>query len=341
MDHLEFISEILASHGVHIQPDLFLAASTPSTTTTTTTTSNDATLQLWKATHDLLIVTLFLHTNTPLHQSDIRLSWKEFARRGPDAVRFEVIKSFVIHQLTQVGYTQRLSSVALPSDLLSAFVWLIAKCELVERYINQLCRVALRNTPFAAARGNRVWSPCSTTRAAATATATPLRSPPGATTATPTLPDLTHRITMQCGALWHAVREMAVVEDRRTLLLQRICEQQVVLRPSSTSRLLLPIEVTVAIAHNEHSKRIELDAHIEQMKSVYAAQESAIAFWQWCDATLSTTSSSTCSPANETHHPSVPINGTDWTQIAINQDETLRRVESIIVDQLGLLVRKP
>ena len=78
MDHLDLLSEILASHGVHVQADLFRKI---------TDDKQQHNLQLWKATHDLLIVTLFFNAHASLHQSNIRLAWKEFAKRGPNAVR--------------------------------------------------------------------------------------------------------------------------------------------------------------------------------------------------------------------------------------------------------------
>ena len=63
---------------------------------------------------------MFHVTNATLHQADIQLGWREFSKRGPDAVRFDVIKSFVQDQLLELGYRHQpsLSDTASSKDLL-------------------------------------------------------------------------------------------------------------------------------------------------------------------------------------------------------------------------------
>lgn len=327
MDHLDLLSEILASHGVHVQADLFRNI---------TDDKQQHNLQLWKATHDLLIVTLFFNAHASLHQSNIRLAWKEFAKRGPNAVRFESIKSFVQVQLVHFGYAKDLATNATMHDLLSAFIWLIAKCELVEQYVNAKCRETLRHLPFLAVRGNRVWRECSN-NTLSTVSSNPAPAPTNAHVAPPTVPDLTHRVALQCGALWHAVREMATVEERRTKLLQRICEQQVALRPSASSRLLLPIEVNVAVAMDtSNNKRIQLDQHIEAMKKIVTTHELAMKFWQWCSTVLNV--SEVSSNINDGGPGNVSAGASSAT---FNEEAVLKEIEDLIVEGFGLMLRKP
>jgi hypothetical protein len=78
---------------------------------------------------------------------------------------------------------------------------------------------------------------------------------------------------------------MAAVEERRTLLLQRLCEHQARLRPP-TSRLLLPIEIDVGIANDQALKKNELDSRIQLMRSAAEKMEKAVEFWKWCETTL-------------------------------------------------------
>jgi len=327
-DHLDYVSEILKSYGVHIHADI-LRSGASSSGSDRTNSNEQVTLQLWKATHDVVILTLFLKTDSPLGPADIRLSWKEFASRGPDAVKFDAIKSFVRSQLTKFGFPRKLSSTATSRDLLISFVWLLSNCELIERYTTNICRKALENAPFVAVRGHRTW--CSN-RFSSVAAAQNCKSFDEDTTesSTKNVQFVAHRITSQCGSLWHAVREMAAVEERRTLLLQRLCEHQARLRPP-TSRLLLPIEIDVGIANDQALKKNELDSRIQLMRSAVEKMEKAVEFWKWCETTLLLVSS----PSTEEEEEEERREGEAAKEQADDQSDK-KSPESPDVDQVSL-----
>jgi hypothetical protein len=283
-DHLDFVSEILKSYGVHIHADILRSGASLSDSDRANS-NEQVTLQLWKATHDVVVLALFLKSDSPLGPADIRLSWKQFASRGTDAIKFDAIKSFVRLQLAGFGFPRKLSSSANSRDLLISFVWLLANCELVERYTTNICRNALESAPFVAVRGHRTW--CSNPCSPHATQHLPLFDEGTTGSSTKTVQFATHRISSQCGSLWHAVREMAGIEERRTLLLQRLCEHQARLRPP-TSRLLLPVEIDVGIANDQALKKNKLDGQIQLMRSAVEATEKAVEFWKWCQTTLLT-----------------------------------------------------
>jgi hypothetical protein len=351
MDHLDLISEILAGRGVHIHASLLRSIpSSPSNNNSTTTTSKETILQLWKANHDLCIVALFINAKADLQQSDIRLSWKEFARRGPNAVRFEMIKSYVQVQLYHFGYPlyHQLSNNSSAHDLLCSLIWLIAKCELVEKYVSNLCRKILNETPFVAPRGHRSWSVHESTSSILNDDLEKSIKP--SSNKKTTVKDLTHRVASQCGALWHAMREMAAAENQRTLLLQRICEKQVQFRPSSKSRLLLPIEVDVALVEKNddnavQNKKVHLDNKIKSMKELVNINERAVLFWQWC-CTVADCNDTVADHSDSIDGTTLRTDGmnndsNDTSAHNDNSDNVIETIENFIVNELGLVLRKP
>ena len=333
-DHLNLAIAVLSSYGVHCHADLLRNASSSSENEATT-------LQLWKATHDVIFLYHFILSNATLHQADIQLGWREFSKRGPDAVRFDVIKSFVQDQLLELGYRHQpsLSDTASSKDLLIAFLWLVAKSEIIERHVTNVCREALQDTPLAGVRGNRVWSHSLSHKTDTTTDITTANSNSSSKKIERNVSDATHRIASQCGTLWHAVRDMAAVEERRTLILRRLCEHQARLR-STSNRLLLPIEIEVGIASNELSERTLLDNRITKLRHAVQIEEKAVQFWEWCQSIVVDVKEKD-KDSEDSGNSEDRGNSGDSVEIENEGNVQIMKDVEKMIQELGLVLRKP
>ena len=288
-----------------------------------------APMELWKALHDLIITTIFLRNGVRLPPHALAEAWRKISLGGPQAVRFESIQAMIQVKMRDFGYGHALPPTCAAADLLRAFCWLVAQCEVLYRHANARCADAVRGTPLLSMKGSKMWACAPSNSGDAHASTTEVDSMKTIPTPPPSVDGATFNISAECGRLWHAVRELATAEERRTLLLRRLWSLQVPLR-LGTSRLLTPTELEAQLRNEDPEMRELLDSRIANVKLARDACMDAVAFWEWCSQNVLPPSSSELIPINKA--------GEDLTA-----EEMLAglRVDELIRDAFGLEVRKP
>lgn len=292
---VQLACDALAAMGVVVRPEMILSSSSsaascsaasrlPTQTSEAHTSEASATssetasapMELWKALHDLIIAVLFLKGGKRLGPNALSEAWQKISNRGPNAIRFDAIHGMIQLKMRDFGYDHGLPSTSTPPEVLRALCWLMAKCDAVERYVNTACDDAVQGTSLLPVNGSRVWC------------AEGIESDQGKdvcrSESIGTVEDLdtaTRFVSSECGRVWHAARELAAAEERRILILRKLCKLQKPLRPGS-SRLLTPTELEAQLRNEDPTMRVELDERIAKMVSALKACKGAVSFWNWC-----------------------------------------------------------
>lgn len=346
------------SAGVDVRPELLVCCAAP-TSALSSTHEEDANsraksvvapapapMELWKALHDLVIGIICLHQQCRPNATAAAAAWRTVSQGGPRAVRFDAIRAMIQVKMRDFGYSRELSAECAAPDLLCAFCWLVAQSGVLRRYASACCAQALLGTPLLPVRGSSLWA----ADAASSVMegegegdylekgkmGTGYASDGGLfknkstakESAPPSADAVTYRVSAECGQLWHAARQLAAAEERRTLLLRQLCKLQVPLRPGA-QRLLTPTELEAQLRSEDPAMRVILDERIAKVKSARNACADACAFWEWCAVNV----------------PPPPPPTTMSTQAAISvkttqEDLAELNVDELIRDTFGLEVRK-
>jgi hypothetical protein len=305
------------------------------------TPPSPAPMELWKALHDLVIAAIFLRRGVRLPPHALAAAWREISRGGPHAVRFDAIRAMIQVKMRDFGYGHALPPTCTAADLLCAFCWLVAQCEVLHRHVNACCRDAVRGTPLLSVKGSQKWAAAAPSSNGASTGENDPSAAESISTPMPCADAATHHVSAECGLLWHAARELATAEERRTLLLRRLCALQVPLRPRS-SRLLTPTELEAQLRNDDPAMRVLLDARISNVKSARDACAGAVAFGAWCTQNVPPPpSSSLSSSAASSVGLAAPYRASAGAAMTAQEELAGLGVDELIRGTFGLDVRKP
>ena len=285
-----------------------------------------ASMELWKALHDLVIAAVCIRDGKSLPPHALAAAWSQISKAGPQAVRFDAIQAMIQVQMRDFGYRFALSPSCTASELLRAFCWLVAKCKVLRRHADARCAEAVFGAPLLPAKGSQLWAAAARGDTPGEPNGSQSRSIPSKNSSRSDLHSAMYHISAECGRLWHVARELSAAEERRTLLLRQLYTLQVPLRPAA-SRMLRPTELEAQLRSEDPEMPGILDTRIAKVKAALALCADAVAFWEWC--------------AQNVPLPLSEPRESLGAAVSAQGDLAELRVDVLIRDAFGLEVRKP